>query len=119
MERYFFDTYALVSLIKNEPNYFKYSDEIVITTLFNLVELYYIILKDFNEEKAMYVYNKFKECVVGINDEVVFEAMKLKIKNKSLSYTDCIGYIYSLKNNLRFLTGDKEFKDMRNVEFVK
>lgn len=50
---------------------------------------------------------------VGLN------AMKLKLKNKNLSYTDCIGYIFAIKNNLKFLTGDKKFNDMPNVEFVQ
>jgi predicted nucleic acid-binding protein len=47
--------------------------------------------------------------------------MKFRKKNKkrNLSYADCIGYIYALKNNLIFLTGDKEFEDLKNVEFVK
>ena len=119
MTKYFFDTYALIALIKNNPDYVKYSDELVTTTHFNLVELYYIILKDFNEEKALGLYKKFKECSTDVSDDVIFEAMKLKLKNKSLSYVDCIGYVFAIKNNLKFLTGDKEFKDMIDVEYVK
>ena len=58
---------------------------------------------------------------MDISEDVLKEAIKFRKKNKSknLSYTDCIGYIYALKNNLMFLTGDKEFKDLKNVEFVK
>ena len=44
---------------------------------------------------------------------------KIKYKKQDLSYADCIGYIYAIKNNLLFLTGDKEFKDLKSVEFVK
>ena len=116
---YFFDTYALIELTKNNPNYIPYSDEVLTTTLFNLVELYYGILRDFNEEKARYIYYKFKECANEVSDGIIFEASKLKLKNKKLSYTDCIGYIFALKHNLRFLTGDKEFENMGKVEFVK
>ncbi len=29
------------------------------------------------------------------------------------------GYIYALNNDLRFLTGDKEFEDLPNVAFVQ
>lgn len=32
---------------------------------------------------------------------------------------DCIGYVYAKENGLRFVTGDKEFEGMENVEFVK
>ena len=116
---YFFDTYALIELTKNNPNYLSYSDELVNTTLFNLVELYYSILRDFNEETAKKIYYRYKECVSQVNDDIIFEASKLKLRNKKLSYIDCIGYIFALKNNLKFLTGDKEFKDIANVEFVK
>lgn len=118
MAEYFFDTYALIELTKNNPNYVEYSDELVVTTMFNLVELYYSIHRDFDEEKAKTVYYKFKECINEVSDELVFEAAKLKLKNKNLSYTDCIGYAFALKNNLKFLTGDREFKNMDNVEFV-
>ena len=117
--KYFFDTYALIELTKNNPNYISYSGSVVITSIFHLAELYYAILRDYNEERAKTIYYKFKECVNEVSDDVIFEAMKLKLKNKKLSYTDCIGYAFSLKHNLKFLTGDKEFKDMDNVEFVR
>ena len=119
--KYFFDTYALIELAKNNPNYLNYAGEIVSTTIFNLSELYYIILKEFGKEKAQAIYYKFKECVNEFSDDIIFEAMelRLKLKNKNLSYTDCIGYIFAIKNNLQFLTGDKEFKAMPHVEFVQ
>ncbi|MBI2670430.1 PIN domain-containing protein [Candidatus Woesearchaeota archaeon] len=119
MGKYFFDSYALVELIKINPSYIKYSEEIITITLFNLIELYYAVLRDFNETKAKAIFYRFKECIKEIDDEIIFEAIHLKLKNKNLSYADCIGYVYSLKNRLVFLTGDKEFKDMENVEFVK
>ncbi|MBI2652554.1 PIN domain-containing protein [Candidatus Woesearchaeota archaeon] len=121
MTRYFFDTYALVEIIKNNPNYIKYFEEIITTSKFNLAELYFSLLRDLGEEKAKDGYSQFKDCAIELKDEIIFEAMKLKLqlKKKNLSYTDCIGYIWALKNNLRFLTGDKEFKDMANVEFAQ
>ena len=108
-----------LELTKNNPNYIKYSDELVITALFNLVELYCSILRDFDEGKAKIIYYKYKECLAVVSDDIIFEASKLKSKNKKLSYTDCIGYMFALRNNLKFLTGDKEFANLDNVEFVK
>lgn len=119
MPRFFFDTYALIEIAKNNPNYVQYGDELVTVTIFNLVELYYSILKDFNENRAKTVYDKFRECVSEVRDDVIFEAMKLKLKNKRLSYAGCVGYIFALRNNLRFLTSDREFANLDNVEFVK
>ena len=118
---YFWDTYALIEISKNNSNYLPYADDTVITTLFNLAELYYSIIRDLNKERAKLIYYKFKNCVQEINDDVIFDAMvlKLKRKNQNLSYADCIGYTFALKNGMKFLTGDKEFKNMDNVEFVQ
>ena len=117
--KYFFDTYALIEITKKNPNFSVYFDEDITTSIFNLIEFYYCILRDLGEHEAKFAYNNFKNSIVEINDETIFEAMKLKLKNKNLSYVDCLGYNLALKNNLKFLTGDKEFKNMDNVEFVQ
>ncbi len=40
-------------------------------------------------------------------------------KNKNFSFVDCASYMCAKENNLIFLTGDKEFEDLPNAEFVK
>lgn len=121
MVKYFFDSYAIIEIVKGSPSYAPFSDEVVVITLFNLVEIYWSFVLDFGEEKAKQLYQNFKECVVSINDSVIQEAIKFRKENKkrNLSYADCIGYIYARQNNLLFLTGDKEFERMPNVMFVK
>ena len=121
MVKYFFDTYALIELVKNSSSYVKILDEVVVTTKFNLVELYFLVLEDFGEEKAKQIYNKFKDCVVDVPDDALFRAMAFRLKNKkkNLSYVDCIGYAFSLMNDLKFLTGDEAFRDLPGVEFIK
>ncbi|PIO08967.1 PIN domain nuclease [Candidatus Woesearchaeota archaeon CG08_land_8_20_14_0_20_43_7] len=117
----FFDTYALIEVIIGNPAYERFSNYVAITSRFNLIEFYYSLLNQYDEEVAQIFYKKFKGCVREIDDEVIFKAMALKIKNKKrhLSYVDCIGYVYAQQNKIPFLTGDKEFKDMKGVEFVK
>jgi len=112
---YFWDSYAIIELIAGNPNYAKYIQERVFITI------YWIALREYTEQEADFIYNKYKEGLVNINDEVLKEAIKFRKehKKKNLSYTDCIGYIYAIKNKLKFLTGDKEFENMPNVEFVK
>ncbi|MBI2660858.1 hypothetical protein HYX09_01165, partial [Candidatus Woesearchaeota archaeon] len=44
---------------------------------------------------------------------------RLKMKKRNISMTDCIGYVISGKLKVKFLTGDKEFEHLPNVEFVK
>ena len=44
---------------------------------------------------------------------------RYKNKTKKMSMTDCISYIMAGNLGIKFLTGDKEFKGMEGVEFVK
>lgn len=118
---FFFDSYALIEIIKGNKNYEKYLDKTPIITKLNLIELYYYLLREKGEEKAEFYYNFYLPCCISIPDGVIKNAMKfkLKFKNKNLSYVDCIGYLLSLELGTKFLTGDKEFEEFKNVEFVK
>ena len=119
--KYFFDSYAIVELIKGNPNYARYINEEVIITIFNLAEIYWAALNDLDEKAADDIYEQYRLSVVDIGDDILKESIKFRKENKKkdLSYTDCIGYIYALRNNLKFLTGDKEFQNLKAVEFVK
>ena len=118
---YFFDTYAIIEILKQNPNYERYSNLSPTFTIFNLAEIYYSVLKDYGVEKAKDIYEDYKTMVVEINDSVLQESMHFRYDNKKkdISYSDSIGYTYAKKNNMKFLTGDKEFEDLENVEFVK
>ncbi len=119
--KFFLDTYALIEIIKGNNNYKKYLDAELYTTIFNLYELYYNLLRDYNEEYAKEMYNKFYTLLIEIKNEYIFLASKFKLDNKKsdISYTDALGYIIAKENDMKFLTGDKEFKNFPNVEFVK
>jgi len=121
VEQYFFDTYALFAIVQGNSNYENYKENQVIMTVFNLVELYYQVLRDYGEKKAKEIYHHFEDCVIEIEEEVVSEAMNFRLahKQKRLSYADCIGYFCAKKNNILFLTGDMQFQNFENVEFVK
>lgn len=121
MVKYFFDSYAVIEVLRGSSNYARYSKEVVVITMFNLVETYWSALNNLSQEKANEIYKKYKECVVEVSDEIIKEAIKFRKENKKrdLSYADCIGYIYALRNSLIFLTGDKEFEGLKNVEFIK
>lgn len=119
---YFFDTYAFLEFIQGNVKYKKYFEHYeIVTTLFNLIELFYNILKELDVEKARYYYHKLKPFVVEVEDKVVEKAMLFRLKNYKLdlSYVDCIGYALAEEKNLKFLTGDIKFKELSNVEFVR
>ncbi len=118
-ELYFFDTYAFFEIINGNPNYKKYEEVNVITTIFNLAELNYGLKKEKDEKAANEITEKYRPFLVEATLDDVKEATSLKIKNKQMSIPDVTGYIVAKKYNAKFLTGDKEFKDMPNVEFIK
>jgi len=119
--KYFWDTYAIIELIGGSPNYARFTDQPVICTVFNLVELYWSALGQYSEKKALEIFDKFRDAVVDVDDETLKEAMKFRRRNKKrrLSYADCIGYVYAQRKGMTFLTGDKEFESLPDVEFVK
>lgn len=120
-EKYFFDTYAIMEILKQSPSYSSFQEKKATITIFNLAELYANVLRDYGEAKANNVYANYKESVVEIDDETLKEAVKFRksMNKRQLSYADCIGYIYAKRLCMKFLTGDSQFKDMDNVEFVK
>ena len=118
---FFCDTYALIEIIGGNSKYKKFLDAILITSKYNLMELYYAFLRDYDEEMAEKYFNFWSSFIIHIPNETIKNAMKFKLLNKkdNLSYTDCIGYIYSVQNDIKFLTGDMKFKNLDHVEFVK
>lgn len=121
--KYFFDTYALIEIFLQNPKYENYTMNPIEagTTVFNIMELHFYCLKNFGDEEAEKIYNLVSSLIISTDDDIIKDANKFKLANikKRLSFTDCIGYISSIKLNLKFVTGDYAFKGMENVEFVR
>jgi len=117
---YFFDSYAIIEIVKGNQNYQRFQAEGFITNTLNLAEVYYSILRETNEKTADYIIKSLNLSFVDIKQDTAIKAALFKYRtNKKMSYADCIGYISASKNNLIFLTGDKLFENLNNVEFVK
>ena len=118
---YFLDTFALIEIAKGNEKFKKFLDEELFTSLFNLYEFYFVLLRDFNEQIAREFFYQFRTRIIQIRDEHIFKASRFKLDNrkKKLSYVDCLGYIIALEYGLKFLTGDREFKELNNVEFIE
>ena len=123
---YFFDTYALHEIEEGSGNYFQFSKEVgIVTTTLNLMELYYSYFVKKGLAAAELAFSHFRPFCVEVADEILKEAaaMRAHLKTKSsksnLSYVDCIGYVMAKKLKVKFLTGDREFEGLDNVEFVK
>jgi predicted nucleic acid-binding protein len=46
-------------------------------------------------------------------------SLELQRKGIDVSYTDALGYYLAGRMKIPFLTGDRWFKDLKNVEFVR
>jgi len=116
---FFFDTYAFFELIDGNPEYGRFADSIPLTSVFNLAELNYWLKKRFDKKTADKYVDNYTQYLVEVDIVDIKDATDLKSKNRKLSLPDAIGYILAKKNKVKFLTGDNDFKDMPDVEFVK
>lgn len=119
---FFFDSYAFFAILDKNENYNKYIKGIsIVTTKLNLMEMHYGLMRRFGKEIADRWYDELVKYCVVINDSVIKEANVFRYanKHKKLSYIDCVGYIIAKSRNIKFLTGDMQFKDFENVEYVK
>ena len=85
------------------------------------MELHYTILIRRGKKAADKIYDQLIEYVVEITDDIIKQATVLRasLRKRKLSYVDCLGYVLARSMNIKFLTGDKEFADLENVEYVK
>jgi uncharacterized protein len=118
---YFFDTYAIIELIKLNPDYNKFDGLRIVTSIMNLAEMYTIFLRDKGRKDADEFFETCNFEFLEISPKVIVEAVRFRYENRkaNVSLTDSVGYVLALKHNLKFLTGDKQFEKMTNVEFVK
>lgn len=118
---YFFDSYAILEILKGNIAYNNFSEIKIITTLLNFLEVYYSLLKENDKQTAQLILQKLNFHFIEIDKQLIIEVADFRFQNKALklSYIDCIGYILAKRLNIKFLTGDKAFENLENVEFVK
>lgn len=117
----FFDSYAIIEIINLNERYLKFKDFQIITNDLNLAEVYYYLLKNYNKKTADYWISVLDIKLIEISKEISLKAAEFRFihNRKKISFADSIGYITALKSGMKFLTGDKEFENFENVEFVK
>ncbi len=115
------DTYALVEITKENPKFAEYLNSEFVLTDLTLAEFYSVVLREEGEKVADYWFRRLERYALSVSKEVLIEAIKFKYENRkaSISFFDAVGYIFSIKNGYYFVTGDKEFEKLPNVEFKK
>lgn len=119
--RYFFDTYAIIEIIRENKNYEKYREEEIVTSVLNIGELVYFLLREHGREAALQWLERLKDIALQVDAETVMKSMEFRFvhKKKKLSFIDCVGYILAKENDMIFLTGDPGFEGIGNVELVE
>jgi len=124
MASFFADSYALIEILKGNENYLCYLTGKLVTTEFNICEVAFAVCRDY-PEKARPVMARIRKIITLVSttdgDYCEGSAMRRKTNNagKKLSTIDCVGYAVSQRQKIPFLTGDHEFEDIDNVEFVR
>ena len=117
----FFDSYALIEIYNGNKNYEQYKKVKVITSYFHLYEMYYSLKKSFDDQEIKDFFIFLQNFCVDLDFNLIPKAVEFrsKYKKRDLSYADCLGYIIAKELKIKFLTGDNQFNDLPNVEFVK
>lgn len=120
INHFFFDSFALIEVVKGSSPYRRYLQSGVITTQLNLFELYYALIRSHDEPSAKSSLRMFSPFTINYDEDDIAIAASLKLshRSKNLSMADCIGYTLARRCGIPFLTGDKQFQDMPGVEFV-
>jgi predicted nucleic acid-binding protein len=125
MADFFADTYAIIEILKGNRNYERYANLELATTEFNLLELSYALVRDYGKSKALELLSDVGDSleIVKVSYEDFVNASEFRLQSKKegkkLSLIDCLGYVVAKRLGVKFLTGDEEFRDLENVEFVK
>lgn len=123
------DTYALFEwLVYQNPKYKPYFEEVdkkgALLTEMVLLEFYHKVFHEQGKEKAEQLFSALtsKTTVIKLNEarikktgEKRSEMLKKKLK---LSYADCFNLIVAEEFKAKVLTGDQEFKNLPNTEFI-
>lgn len=113
------DTYTLAEISKGNPKFIKLMEKDFVITDLTLAEFYGIILREYDELTANYWYRKMSLYSKPVDKLILAKAIKFRYQKKNISFFDAVGYVYSRESNYKFVTGDKEFKKLPNVEYIK
>lgn len=115
------DTYALIEIYLGNKKFSEYlNTEFVINDLI-LAEFYGVLLKEYGQSEADSWLKKLERYSLQVSRKILIEAVRFRHEHKKqdISLFDAVGYIFSLRNGYFFVTGDKEFEKLKNVEFKK
>jgi len=124
MKRYVLDSYAMIAYFEDEAG----ADRVArilrqliqgkakgYMSVVNWGELYYNTMREEGvdeAEKVILQLDRFSIQIVEVNRDFAYEAAKLKGKYR-IAYADCFAVALSMKLNATLVTGDPEFKKVK------
>ena len=124
MKRYVLDSYAIIAYFEDEAGADRMAQilrQLVqgkakgYMSVVNWGEVYYNTMREESveaAEKAILQLDKFPIRIVEVNRDSAYEAAKLKGKYR-IAYADCFAVALSVKLNATLVTGDPEFKKVK------
>ena len=124
MKRYVLDSYAMIAYFEDEPGADRVAQILKqliqgkakgYMSVVNWGEVYYNTMREegvAEAEKVILQLDKFPIQVIEVNRNFAYEAAKLKGKYR-IAYADCFAAALSLKLNASLVTGDSEFKKLK------
>jgi len=115
------DAHALLVFLEREPGFEKVKaiftaeiekDKRLLMTSVNFGEVFYIVLRDVGEEKALEIEKTIPSLpieIVNVDIQIAKEAARFKSRGK-MSYADCFVAALAKIHKGEIVTGDKEFK---------
>lgn len=118
---YYFDSYAIIEALEGKDGYAPYANQVMTTSAVNLCEAYYFYLREGRGPEFLDFLEKGAFDLLEITSATALEAARFRHgrRKQHFSYADALSYALAQAHGLIFLTGDKEFRDLDGVEFVK
>jgi len=118
---FFLDTFAMVEILEGNANYEEYLDEALATGWLQLYELHFVKLRSSEAETARKAIGTFRPFRLQVEEDDIVAASRFKLQHRrrKLSYADALGHQMAARRGMRFLTGDRAFRDIDGVEFVR
>lgn len=126
MTDYFLDTWALIEILRKNPMYRAFSSgEDIVTTRLNLMEMAFQLLK--RDIPPGPLYRMFLPRAVAPSDDTILRAMEFRRSHPEpgqpgryrFSYIDAVGYTLAREQGLLFVTGDRDFRGLPGVEYLR
>ena len=113
-------TYPLVEIATGNKKFAFLLEEDFVVTDITISEFYYVLLQRYDVSTADFWYGKFEHYCTDVSRSILIKAVKFRHDNKkkNLSFFDCVGYIFAIENNHKFVTGDKEFQNLTGVMYI-